>query len=194
MNDLSKLPKDWVLTSGQFTESAHNALYPAIDPTKPENSLRGKTVIVTGASRGIGARGIAPAFARAGVRTIILVATNVSTLASVEKELKKINPHLETVIVGADISSAEQVDKAWAVIKARCPKIHVLVNNAGVESTEAGKMMHEQDPNIFMRNFVRAAPRSLSSLRKISSYPHINWSVNFANTSSSRKSTSKAPT
>ena len=154
MDALSKLPEDWVLTSGQFTKTAHSALYPAIDPTRPENSLRGKTVLVTGASRGIGAKGMAPAFAWAGAGTVILLATDVAKLADVREKLVKINPDLEIVVVGADISSAEEVEQAWSVIKAKCPKVHVLVNNAGVESGEGGKMMHEQDADIFFKNFV----------------------------------------
>ena len=154
MTDLTQLPKDWVRTSGQFTKTIHDTLYPAIDPTRPENLLRGKTVVVTGASRGIGANGIATAFARAGVRTIVITGTNASKLMDVEKKLKKINPRLETLKVTADISSAEHVEKAWSVIKARCPKIHVLVNNAGVEATESGKLMHNQAPEVFFRNFV----------------------------------------
>ena len=170
MADLAKLPKDWILTSGQFTKTAHNKLYPAIDPTRPENSLQGQTVLVTGASRGIGAKGIAPAFVKAGIRTIILVATNVSKLVSFEKELKQINPNLETIVVGADISSAEQVAKAWTVINSKCSKVHILVNNAGVESGEAEKMMHEQDPDVFFRNFVRKPLLSLSSPNKSSNH------------------------
>jgi hypothetical protein len=55
MADLSKLPKDFYVTSMQFTKNAHHDAYPAIDPCLPEHSLAGKVVIVTGASRGIGA-------------------------------------------------------------------------------------------------------------------------------------------
>ncbi len=154
MADLATLPKDWVVTSGQFTRKVHTEIYPAVDPAKPGNSLKGKTVVVTGASRGIGAKSIAPAFAKAGAKAIVLVATNVTKLASIEEELKKINPDLETLALGADISSAEQVTKAWSEINARYPKVHVLVNNAGVECSKSDKMMHEQDPDIFFKNFV----------------------------------------
>lgn len=154
MANLATLPKDWVVTSGQFTRKVYTDVYPAVDPTKPENSLKGKTVVVTGASRGIGAKSIAPAFAKAGAKAIVLVATNATKLVSVEEELKKINPDLETLALGADISSAEQVTKAWSEINARYPKVHVLVNNAGVEYSKSDKMMHEQDPDIFFKNFV----------------------------------------
>lgn len=167
MADLASLPKDWIVTSGQFTRKAHTDVYPAVDPTKPENSLKGKTVIVTGASRGIGAKGIAPAFVKAGVKAIVLVATNATKLASVEEDLKKINPNLETLALSADISSTEQVTKAWSEINAKYPKVHVLVNNAGVEYTESDKMMHEQDPDTFFKNFVGDIQHHFLMMQKI---------------------------
>ena len=54
MADLSKLPKDYYVTSMQFTENAQQEAYAAIDPTLPEHSLAGKVAVITGASRGIG--------------------------------------------------------------------------------------------------------------------------------------------
>jgi len=39
----------------QFTQDVYQDVYPSIDPSKPELSLAGKAVIITGASRGIGA-------------------------------------------------------------------------------------------------------------------------------------------
>ena len=161
MADLASLPKDWVVTSGQFTRKVHTDVYPAVDPGQAENSVKGKTVVVTGASRGIGATSIAPAFAKAGAKAIVLVATNAAKLALVEEELKKMNPDLETLALGADIASAAQVAEAWSQINARYPKVHVLVNNAGVESSTSEKMMHEQDPDIFFKNFVSDSKQPL---------------------------------
>lgn len=95
-----------------------------------------------------------PAFAKAGVKAIVLIATNASKLLHVQEELQKIRPNLKVLALSADISSAEQVTKAWAEINAHYTKVHVLVNNAGVECTESDKSMHEQDPDIFFKNFV----------------------------------------
>ncbi len=153
MADLASLPADWIVTSGQFTKTAHTTVYPAVDPTKAENSLDSKIVVVSGASRGLGAKSIAPAFVKAGVRAIVLIATNAAKLAGVEGDLKKINPDVETMALGVDISSAEQVKKAWEEINARFKKVDILVNNAGVETSDSDKT-HEQDPEVFFRNFV----------------------------------------
>jgi NAD(P)-dependent dehydrogenase (short-subunit alcohol dehydrogenase family) len=153
MADLAVLPKDWIVTSGQFTRKAYTTVYPAIDPTNAGNSLKGKTVVVTGASRGLGARGIAPAFVKAGVKAIVLIATDAAKLTSVEEELKAINPDIETLSLGVDISSADQVTKAWLEINANYNKVDILVNNAGIHAADSD-MTHEQNAEIFFRNFV----------------------------------------
>ncbi len=51
---MENLPKDFWVTSQQFTRTTHHDVYPAIDPSLASNSLAGKVVIITGASRGIG--------------------------------------------------------------------------------------------------------------------------------------------
>ncbi|RDW57638.1 short-chain dehydrogenase [Coleophoma cylindrospora] len=152
MADLASLPKDWIRTSGQFTRKAYNSVYPAIDPTQAGSSLKDQVVVVTGASRGIGALGIAPTFVKAGVKAIVLIATSAAKLATVEEELKKINPAVETLALSVDISSADQVAKGWAEINARYQKVQILVNNAGIETTDSDKT-HELDPDVFFRNF-----------------------------------------
>ncbi|KAI0179271.1 NAD(P)-binding protein [Hypoxylon sp. FL1284] len=152
MTALPTFPKDWLVTSNQFTKATHASVYPAIDPTRAENSLKGKTVVVTGASGGIGSRGTAPAFVKGGIKTIVLVDTKAEKLAGVEKELKQINPDVKTLALSVDITSTDQVGKAWDELNAKYPKIDVLVNNAGVDSRDSDKT-HEQDPDIFFRNF-----------------------------------------
>lgn len=53
---MGSLPKDYFVKSLQFTRKTFQDVYPAIDPSSPANSLVGKIAIITGASRGIGAR------------------------------------------------------------------------------------------------------------------------------------------
>jgi NAD(P)-dependent dehydrogenase (short-subunit alcohol dehydrogenase family) len=137
----------------QFTKNTHQSVYKAIDPTNPENSLKGKVVIITGASRGIGATGIVPAFAKAGAKAIVLVATNAEKLKAVAESVHQINPQVETLSVATDISSAESVTALFEKIREKFGHANVLVNGAGVCS--GGGNIHEQDPTVWWSNFVR---------------------------------------
>lgn len=109
--DFTALPKDYVVTSNQFTRTVHTTVYPAVDPLAPTNSLAGKTVVITGASRGIGARGIVPAFVKAGIKGLVLIATKAASLKQVEAEAKSLDPGVEILCLGLDISSTEHVVK-----------------------------------------------------------------------------------
>ena len=53
---MESLPVDYFVTSMQFTKHVSREQYPSIDPKSPELSLAGKVVIITGASKGIGAK------------------------------------------------------------------------------------------------------------------------------------------
>lgn len=53
---MDQLPADFFVTSMQFTEHVSRDQYPSIDPTRPELSMAGKVVIITGASQGLGAQ------------------------------------------------------------------------------------------------------------------------------------------
>ncbi|KAH8647152.1 hypothetical protein BX600DRAFT_503335 [Xylariales sp. PMI_506] len=151
---MGALPKDWAVRAVQFTREVYTTVYPAIDPTSSNNSLKGQTVVVTGASQGIGAQGIAPAFVKAGVKAIVLIARNSAKLSGVAEELKLINPEVEVLCLSADIASKDQVDRAWSEINARYKKVDILINNAGIESTEGDKTKpHELDANIYFKNF-----------------------------------------
>ncbi|KAK4232722.1 hypothetical protein C8A03DRAFT_39676 [Achaetomium macrosporum] len=148
---MENLPPDYFVTSMQFTKHVYQDVYPSIDPSKPELSLAGKVVIITGASRGIGARGIVPAFAKAGPKGIVLVATNAEKLAAVEASLKSINPEVQVLSVATDISDASSVAELFAKIKTHFGHADVLINNAAVYA--GGGTIHEEDPAKWWQNF-----------------------------------------
>jgi NAD(P)-dependent dehydrogenase (short-subunit alcohol dehydrogenase family) len=96
------------------------------DPTMPE--LTGKTVLVTGASKGIGAA-IAAAMLAAGARVIAHYGTD---RAGAEAATAQAAPG-QAVLIGADFADRDAVDTFWAAMEAAAPEgIDVLVNNAAV--------------------------------------------------------------
>jgi NAD(P)-dependent dehydrogenase (short-subunit alcohol dehydrogenase family) len=91
--------------------------------TAPTMELRGKRVLITGASRGIG-ESLAHAFAGAG-GTVVLVARTKDALRSLAAELGgTAHP--------ADLSDPTQVATLVNQIEDEAGPIDVLVNNAGV--------------------------------------------------------------
>jgi NAD(P)-dependent dehydrogenase (short-subunit alcohol dehydrogenase family) len=155
MAELSKLPKDHYVTSMAFTKTTYQDMYPSIDPANPELSLSGKVVIITGASRGIGARAMVPSFVRAGVKGLVLIATNEDKLAVVEKEVREANPGIATLAIVLDISDSKGIDIAFEEIKGTFGHADVLVNAAGICSGD-GPELGDVDPDSWWRNFVRA--------------------------------------
>lgn len=90
--------------------------------------LNGKTIVITGASDGIG-REIALNLASKAVK-VVLVARNEQKLQSVQAEIIAHQGRAEYVV--CDLSQADQVRTAAAEIVQRFPEVSGLVNNAGV--------------------------------------------------------------
>jgi len=90
-------------------------------------TLRGKRVLITGASRGIGVH-IAERVTREGAE-LVLVARDADKLARVAERCRALGGKVE--VVAADVSKAE--DRARLVDAAG--ELDVLINNAGVENT-----------------------------------------------------------
>ena len=89
-------------------------------------SLTGKVAVVTGGSRGIGAM-IARGFLESGVKTYI-TSRKLEELQATADELSELG---ECVAIQSDLSTTDGVKAFAETIKAREPKIHILVNNAG---------------------------------------------------------------
>lgn len=91
-------------------------------------SLSGQTVLVTGASGGIGAA-IVERLAEEGVRPIIHYGRD---RAGAEALLARISG--EGWIVQADLSAAEGAFDLWRRAEEAAGRIHALVNNAGIRT------------------------------------------------------------
>ena len=91
--------------------------------------LKGKTALITGASRGIGTY-IARALAREGMN-LILVARNAEGLKEVENELNTLPVSIASI--SADVGQREQLMALVDRAESESNGVDVLVNNAGLE-------------------------------------------------------------
>jgi len=92
-------------------------------------SLQGKTVLISGASSGIG-KACAEQFASVGSR-IILFARSKEHLMQVQKEIKKNISSAEIYAFTLDITNKKAVKKKIANLPPEWSKIDILINNAG---------------------------------------------------------------
>jgi 3-oxoacyl-[acyl-carrier protein] reductase len=91
--------------------------------------IQGKTVLVTGASRGIG-RAIALEFAKHGAKRLLLLARDRQRLLTVAKEVEALG--VEAVTLPLDLSQPVEVNIAIAQTWRDYGPIHLLINCAGI--------------------------------------------------------------
>jgi hypothetical protein len=92
------------------------------------NTLINETVLITGASSGIGLE-LAKCFAADGCR-LVLVARNTEALQSLAAELQQTHK-IETLVLTADLSLSETPARIFKELQGRGIMVDVLVNNAG---------------------------------------------------------------
>ncbi|KAK3685193.1 hypothetical protein B0T22DRAFT_442385 [Podospora appendiculata] len=115
----------------------HTKAYPAIDPTRPELSSKGKSVLITGGGSGIGAE-VAIAFAKSGAAHIGLVGRRANRLEQVKASIEADYPGVQVHALPADLAdgaSTTAAVKAFAAAVGPGNKIDVLVANAGYLNT-----------------------------------------------------------
>ncbi|PVH95778.1 NAD(P)-binding protein [Periconia macrospinosa] len=124
-------PPPW--TGFTFTSKLHSAPTPKLKSLKLSGPF---VVVVTGASRGIGAE-TAKTFARAGATGIIITATSLSNaLISTKKEIETISPTIKVTALDADVSDPESALKILEAVKSEhSGRLDVLINNAAIVST-----------------------------------------------------------
>ncbi len=91
--------------------------------------IKGKVVIVTGASSGIG-EATAREFGREGAK-VVLAARRVDKLQSLALDINSMGNGAETLVVQADLSKLEDIQMLVAQTLEKFGCIDVLVNNAG---------------------------------------------------------------
>jgi uncharacterized protein (TIGR02118 family) len=90
-------------------------------------ALRGKTAVVTGGAKGVGAM-ISASLANAGVR-VIIVSRDVEQGAAFAETLPK-----DAIFLAHDLTTMNGIEAAAAEIAKLAPELDILVNNAGLFS------------------------------------------------------------
>ena len=104
--------------------------------------LKGKTAIVTGGSRGIGAA-IVREFASRGANVAVIYAGNAEA-AEVVCEACRAEFGVQAKAYRCDVASFEETKETVAAIKADFGTAHILVNNAGITRDGLIAMMKEE--------------------------------------------------
>lgn len=149
---------------------SYHDVYPTIDPTEAfqKKTYKGKVVIVTGASGGIGAS-IALFYAKAGAG-VTIVSRKQSTLDESKARILKEAPDARVLAFAADVKDWRASEQAVKATISEFGRLDILVANAGV-MTSWSQSIAEKDPDEWWNtwevnvrgvfNFVRAAAPEL---------------------------------
>ena len=128
----------------------------------------GKTVLVTGAGRGIG-RAVSLAFAKAGA-DIACVSRTQANAEQVANEIRALGR--KALAYAVDVAKPAEIDTATKKILSDFGQVDVLVNNAGVTRDDLLMRMSEDDWNVVIDtnlsgafHFTRALSRSFLKQR-----------------------------
>lgn len=114
--------------------------------------LKGKNIVITGASGGIGAE-IAKLCAARGAN-LVLLARSIEKLRQLQKELQQ-RFHINVNVFSLDVSETEMVQEVFTQIFETIGQVDILVNNAGFGIfREAHKATIEEIKGMFNVNVV----------------------------------------
>jgi 3-oxoacyl-[acyl-carrier protein] reductase len=135
---------------------------------RPNLTFRGKTVLVTGASQGIGET-IALELAREGL-TIALVDIQAEKLAAVAAQVREAGAAAS--VYAADVSRLDQANAVVEAVAREHQSLDYLVNNAGITRDNLVMRMREEEWDAVIAvnlkgtfNFTRAAVRPMVAAR-----------------------------
>jgi len=125
--------------------------------------LSGKTVLITGASKGIG-KAIAIGCAREGASVIVNYNSDRAGAEETAAEIKSLGQN--STIIKANISCVDEIDHMFEQAKAQFPKIDVLINNAGLTGwTELFNITEEKWDEVLNTNLKGSFFCSLAAAR-----------------------------
>lgn len=144
------------------------------------------TVLITGASSGIGAAAVA-VFTDAGY-DVILTARRMDKLAALAASIQKAHPKQKIIPIECDVSSDESVKSLFEKIAHEIDALHVLVNNAGygvygsVEETPVADFRANMETNFL--GVIRCVQGALPMLRRAAAATPKRWGASIVMVSS----------
>ncbi|KAI9754388.1 MAG: Lysophospholipase 1 [Chaenotheca gracillima] len=134
MSELEKGLKDFAKdkpSKGKpsFTKTSHKKPYPAIDPSRPELSAKGKVILITAGHTGIG-RAIADAFGTAGAAHVAIVGRRSDIVEQAAKELEAKHPSTKYHPYAGSITDAARVGEIFDDIRSNFGGVDVIVTSA----------------------------------------------------------------
>ncbi|KAM7204739.1 oxidoreductase C663.06c-like protein 1 [Naviculisporaceae sp. PSN 640] len=142
----------------------HSKSYPAIDPTRPELSTKGKTVLITGGGAGIG-KATALAFAQSGASHIGIIGRRANVLEEAKQEIESAYPDTKVYAFPGDLVNTDSITSAVASFGKALEgkKIDILIASAGY--LHDLKTFNETDASNFWYTFEANVKGSFDLLR-----------------------------
>jgi 3-oxoacyl-[acyl-carrier protein] reductase len=126
--------------------------------------LKGKTAIITGASRGIG-KAITLALAAQGANVVINFSRNEKAAMAVADEVEKMD--VRALVLKADVSRLDEVENFVDKVLKEFDGIDILVNNAGITKDNLLIRMSEEDFDSVMKVNMKGVFNFTKSVSKI---------------------------
>lgn len=104
--------------------------------------LSNKTALVTGASKGIG-KGIALELAREGCDVAVNFHSDRDGAEATANQIRELGRN--AFIIGANVADSSEVARMFDTVDQNFPRLHILVNNAGVQTWKALLDLEERE-------------------------------------------------
>lgn len=149
-----------------FTRIFRRTTYATISPSNPGNTQTGRTVLIIGASEGVGLD-IAKAFCEANAKAVIISSRSKAKLDVATASLKQIVPSCDISSIVSDAADIGQIESLWQQLAEGGTLIDVLVLNAA-----ASDNINELDPLEVARFFQANVIAKLHILHRFQNQKH----------------------
>lgn len=149
-----------------FTRIFRRTTYDTISPSNSSNTQTGRTVLIIGASEGVGLD-IAKAFCEANAKAVIISSRSKAKLDVATASLKQIVPSCDISSIVSDAADIGQIESLWQQLAEAGTLIDVLVLNAA-----ASDNINELDPLEVARFFQANVIAKLHILHRFQNQKH----------------------